>query len=90
MSRLHSVQFTKQAKTDLMRLDKAVATRVVRRIQWLTDNLDSVALQPLTAQWASFYKLRVGDYRVLYRLEETDAGAVIFVEFIRHRREVYK
>ena len=40
--------------------------------------------------WQSFYKLRVGDYRVIYRIEREVQATTIFIEFIRHRREVYK
>ena len=50
---------------------------------------DTVLL-PLTGPWQSFYKLRVGDYRVLYRLEREVQTTTIIIEFVRHRREVYK
>lgn len=85
-----AIRFTKGAKSDLARLDKAVADRIVKRIQWLGDHLDETVLLPLTGPWQSFYKLRVGDYRVIYRIESEVQASTIFIEFIRHRREVYK
>ncbi|WP_374689445.1 type II toxin-antitoxin system RelE/ParE family toxin [Promineifilum sp.] len=33
--------------------------------------------------------MRVGDYRVLYRIERQEVASIV-VEFVRHRREVYK
>ncbi|MBK7218950.1 MAG: type II toxin-antitoxin system RelE/ParE family toxin [Candidatus Promineofilum sp.] len=44
----------------------------------------------MTGQWQSFYKLRAGDYRVLYRLEQNAEVTTLVIEFVRHRREVYK
>lgn len=85
-----TIRLTKGAKSDLARLDKAVAGRIVKRIQWLGDHLDDTVLLPLTGPWPSFYKLRVGDYRVLYRLEHEGEITTIVVEFVRHRREVHK
>ena len=49
-----------------------------------------IASQPLTGQRAGYYKFRVGDYRVVYRLEEGDQGTRIVTAFIRRRREVYR
>ena len=34
------------------------------------------------------YRLRVGDYRILYRIE--DAGKQVFVYRVKHRREAYR
>lgn len=62
----------------------------MKRIHWLAENFNDVALEPLAANWQGYYKLRVGDYRVLYRLEVEEATTIIVVEFIRHRREVYR
>ena len=85
-----AIRFTKGAKSDLARLDKVMATRIVKRIQWLGDHLDDTVLLPLTGPWQSFYKLRVGDYRVLYRIERDVENATMVIEFVRHRREIYK
>lgn len=85
-----AIRFTKVAKSDPAHLDNPVATRIVKRIQWLGHHLDDTVLLPLTGPWQSFYKLRVGDYRVLYRLEREVQTTTIIIEFVRHRREVYK
>lgn len=72
----------------LKRLDKPVAKRVSSRIQWLAENLDSVESQPLKANLSGLYKLRVGDYRVVYGILEKER--VIVVHLVGHRREIYK
>lgn len=70
------------------RLDKPVGRRVVKRIDWLAANLDSVRLEALAGDLASFYKLRVGDYHVLYQIFEEEQTVVIHK--IGHRREIYR
>ncbi|MDB9433414.1 type II toxin-antitoxin system RelE family toxin [Microcystis aeruginosa] len=41
---------------------------------------------PLTREWSGFYKLRVGDYRVIY---EFDRESRIIIIRVGHRSEVY-
>lgn len=85
---MYNVHFTPTAIADLDRLDKPVAQRILNKIQWLAKNFDSLAPEPLTGRWAGVFKLRVGDYRVLYTSDRNKNS--ITVHFVRHRREVYK
>lgn len=85
---MFEVVFTPAAETDLARLDKAVAQRIFKKIRWLADNHEHITPEPLSGQWKDVYKLRVGDYRVLYTTELTTQK--LTVRIIKHRREVYK
>ena len=84
---MHYIRLLQKASRDLAKLDKPIARRVVRRLQWLAENLDQSRSEKLTGGLAGLYKLRVGDYRVVYQIicEEQ----VILVHAIGHRREVY-
>jgi mRNA interferase RelE/StbE len=82
-----SVVFTSHAEENLAKLDKQIAQRILKKIRWLAENLDSLTPEPLTGRFQAVYKLRVGDYRVLYTLEEKDS---VVIRLIKHRREVYK
>lgn len=84
------VEFTSQAETDLARIDRTIAQRIFKKIRWLADNLEHISLETLTGVWQGFYKLRVGDYRVIYSISRIGSSDEILVHFIRHRREVYK
>lgn len=85
---MYQVDFTPGAEGDLCRLDAAIAQRVVRRLRWLAENFEAIRPEPLTQQWEGVFKLRVGDYRVLYTYDR--AKRKIVVHFIRHRCDVYK
>ncbi len=82
------VNFTPAAEADLASLDPPVRERVFAKLRWLADNFDAVRPEALTGEWQGVFKLRVGDYRILYTADRTKE--TITVHFIRHRREVYK
>lgn len=82
------VVFTSQAEENLAKLDKQIAQRILKKIRWLAENLETLTPEPLTGQFQGVYKLRVGDYRVLYTFE--DEQKLIVIRLIKHRREVYK
>ena len=85
---MYSIHFTPTATDDLGRLDKSVAQRIFTKIRWLAENFDSLTPESLTGQWEGVFKLRIGDYRVLYTFSKAETS--ITVHFVRHRREVYK
>lgn len=85
---MFQVDFTPVAESDLARLDKSVAQRVLKKIRWLAENFETITPETLAGPWQGVFKLRVGDYRVLYTCNR--AKQKILVHFIRHRREVYK
>jgi len=84
----YRIRILQAASRDLERLDKPTGRRIVQRINWLAANLDVIRLEALTGELAGLYKLRVGDYRVIYEVlweEET-----IVIHAIGHRREIYR
>lgn len=85
MYRLHLLE---SAKTDLASLDKAIARRIVKKLNWLVGHIDTVRKEPLKGDLSAFLKFRSGDYRIIYQVLE--AKGVVVVYEIGHRREVYK
>jgi mRNA interferase RelE/StbE len=63
---VHRVHILDSAARDLARLDKPPGQRVVERIRWLAANFDAAGIEALRGSLAGLYKLRVGDYRVIY------------------------
>ena len=74
------VVFTSQAEENLAKLDKQIAQRILKKIRWLGENLEAVTPEPLTGQFQGVYKLRVGDYRVLYTLEEENSVVIRLIK----------
>ncbi|MFN4878174.1 MAG: type II toxin-antitoxin system RelE family toxin [Aphanizomenon sp.] len=63
------VEYEPEALADLEKLRKSVCQRIVNKINWLAENFDQITPKPLTADLSGFFKLRVGDYRVIYEKE---------------------
>ncbi|MCA9378903.1 type II toxin-antitoxin system RelE/ParE family toxin [Candidatus Dojkabacteria bacterium] len=82
----NKIEFTKTALRQAKKLPRSVWLRLVPRIE-------SLAHKPLPAGskqlvgLAGVYRIRMGDYRVIYRFHKTDK--VITVVKIAHRREIY-
>lgn len=85
---LWKVIFTYEGEEDLNKLDKSVRERVLNKVIWLGDNFDQVIALPLSKEWRGFYKLRVGDWRVIYDID--DSRRQITIHRIDRRDKVYK
>lgn len=85
---IYHVAFTPAAEADLARLDKPIAQRILKKLRWLAENFEVMTPEHLTGEWQGVFKLRVGDYRVLYTFDKAETKIV--VHFVKHRREVYK
>ncbi len=84
---MYTVEFLPSAARELMKLDVAVQRRLARAVDRLADAprpTGAVKLRGADDIW----RLRVGDYRILYRLEE-DRLVVLTVK-VGHRREGYR
>ncbi|MEW6355088.1 MAG: type II toxin-antitoxin system RelE/ParE family toxin [Planctomycetota bacterium] len=85
---MYRIRILDAAARELARLTKPVGRRIVKRIDWLAANLDAIRLETLAGDLAEFYKLRVGDYRVIYEILHDEHTLVIHA--IGHRREIYR
>ncbi len=83
----YSVLFSPSAERDLTALDKPVQRRVMAKIEALGENPRPAGVTKLQGE-ADAWRIRVGDYRVLYIIE--DGRLVVLVVKIGHRREVYR
>ncbi|MBA3874000.1 MAG: type II toxin-antitoxin system mRNA interferase toxin, RelE/StbE family [Anaerolineae bacterium] len=54
---------------------------------WIARFVETIHHEELTGQWAGYYRIRVGDYRIIYRIEHSEL--LIVIEAIGHRREIY-
>jgi mRNA interferase RelE/StbE len=85
---MYDIRLLKSAIKDLEQLDKVVAKRVVEKMNWLAKNLDEIRPQQLTGELRGLYKLREGDYRVIYEIIRKEN--LIIVHCIGHRRQIYR
>ena len=86
MKGVYSITIKRSAEKDLRALHKADLQKVIKKIQSLAANPRSVGHQKLSGETP--YRVRQGDYRILYTVDDTDR--VVDIIKIGHRKEVYK
>ena len=79
--------FKPSAERAFLALPKDVQKRLDRRLLSLQDTPRPPGVKALTGEPGTF-RLRVGDYRVLYEIHDDEL--VVLVLKIGHRREVYR
>ncbi|MCI0475228.1 MAG: type II toxin-antitoxin system RelE/ParE family toxin [Anaerolineales bacterium] len=85
---MYRLDFTADAERDLDRLDLPIRTRILKRLAWLADNAENVQHEFLGGLLSDLRKFRVGDYRILYDLIQTEQ--LILVHQIDHRSQIYR
>lgn len=83
------VVFSETAQKELKKLDKYTQKII---LLWLNKNLEGcdnprIHGKPLTANRVGQWRYRIGDYRLIAKIE--DERLVILVIKLGHRREVY-
>lgn len=74
-----------QAQKDLDGLEAPVFERILKRLRVLSKEARPPGCLKLTGD--DGYRIRVGDYRVLYRVD--DSARRIYIYRVKHRKDAY-
>jgi len=83
----YKIELRPEAIHDLESLDPSVVDRILKKLNWLKENFEIITPVPLKGELKGFFKLRVGDYRILYTHNKKQK--LISVHLIGHRRDIY-
>lgn len=86
-----SLELSALAQKNLSQLDQQVARRILKFLHERIAPLDdprSIGEALKGSRLGEFWKYRVGDYRIIARIE--DGQVTIFIVRIGNRREVYR
>ncbi|MAG12567.1 type II toxin-antitoxin system mRNA interferase toxin, RelE/StbE family [bacterium] len=81
-------EITKEGKADCEKLDSRVRKRVLEKLEWFIVNFEHVTPIPLGEPLRGFFKLRVGDWRIIYEVESGEH--LVTVHVVDHRNKIYK
>jgi mRNA interferase RelE/StbE len=71
------------------RVDKALAKKIAKCLQQLEqDPRSHPNIKALKGEYSNFYRYRIGDYRIIYSVE--DKIVQVFVVAIAHRSKAYE
>lgn len=83
----YKLEFKPSLEKDLSGVPRLIRDNVWKRILGLADNPRPA--QALKLKGARFsWRLRVGDYRILYQID--DANRTVDVTALKHRKEAYR
>ena len=83
----YRIEFKKSARKEILGLPRKMQRRVISAIKALADNPRPENVRKLKGS-EDYYRLRVGDYRILYQI--ADQILTIFVIRVGHRGDVYR
>jgi mRNA interferase RelE/StbE len=83
----YRIEWKTSALRELKRLDRQMVPRIVRAIESLSADPQPQGVRKLQGSERT-YRMRVGDYRVIYDLLES--RLVVQIIRVRHRRDAYR
>jgi mRNA interferase RelE/StbE len=86
-SKFYRVELTNKAEKSLKQLPTDHQVRIANVLLELQINPRPNGVKKLKGEW-DFYRVRVGDYRVVYEIFDQEIRVVVIA--IGHRREIYR
>ncbi len=84
---IYEIQWKPSAVKELRRVDRKFVSGIVKAVESLSSNPFPAGVRKLYSSEHS-YRIRVGDYRVIYTVFESHL--VIEIIRIRHRKDIYR
>jgi len=85
---MYSIVISQSALKQLQNLQKPFVKKIGRAIERLADDPRPIGVKKLQGSNGSLYRIRVGDYRVVYLID--DGIKLVDIRRIGHRKDIYK
>jgi mRNA interferase RelE/StbE len=85
---MYKITFKNSAQKELEALPKQAIKKIVVAIDGLAEDPRPAGVKKLKNSKEDLYRIRAGDYRVLYSI--TDVIRIVTIIRIGHRREIYR
>ena len=83
----YRIEFSPAAERQFKKIPKEVQIRLKHRIDILAENPFPRGVKKLSAE-ENFYRLRIGDYRIIYQVK--GKALLILILKLGHRKNVYR
>jgi mRNA interferase RelE/StbE len=83
----YRIEWKTSASRELKRLDRSIVPRIIGAVGQLAQNPFPQGCRKLQGLGNS-YRIRVGDYRVIYQVAEE--RLIVVIVRVRHRRDAYR
>ncbi len=84
------VKFNKTAKSQLKKLEKSIANRIVGKLEWFINTGKPLKYsKKLNNPVTGIYRFRIGNYRALFDVDNNGNITIIYILAIKHRKRAY-
>ncbi|OFX61644.1 MAG: hypothetical protein A2066_16435 [Bacteroidetes bacterium GWB2_41_8] len=84
----YSVQFVTRAAKELKDCPTGQIRKIITQIDALSQNPRPINAIKLKGNTENIWRIRVGDYRVIYHI--SDSIKIVTIRHIRHRKDAYR
>ncbi len=85
---MYQIVVRPSARKELRKLSAPVATAISTKIESLAQNPRPEGCKKLVNNKENIWRVRVGDYRILYTIN--DEIRIVDIQHVGHRRDIYK
>lgn len=85
---MYQIRFKKKAQKELQSLPKSIIKIVVASIDNLSSNPRPRGSKKLRGSKENLWRIRIGNYRIIYLIEDTIK--ILVIRKIGHRKDIYK
>lgn len=83
----YTIRWKSSAERDLRNIDSQQIPRVIKAVEALADTPLPSSARKLRGS-ERIYRVRVGDYRVIYQVESELKAVIVY--YVRHRKQAYR
>lgn len=85
---MYKITFKRSAEKEIQKLPSSIVHRIVPIIEGLSKNPKPPGSKKLLGSKENIWRIRVGDYRVVYLIAEE--VKIVEVRRVGHRKDIYK
>lgn len=87
---MYKIIYSENSVKDLRKIDKSISQRIIKKILFFSEQKDIFKFsKPLKGFGNNKYRFRVGDYRIIFKLDADGEIKILMILNIKHRKEIY-
>ncbi|MBF0568633.1 type II toxin-antitoxin system RelE family toxin [Candidatus Magnetominusculus dajiuhuensis] len=84
---MFNIEWTEDALRDLDKIERQIVHRILKKTLWLSMHFHDVIPECLSGDLKGAFKLRVGDWRLIYTVDD---NSTLVIQAVGHRRDIYR
>jgi mRNA interferase RelE/StbE len=83
-------EYTKNAVRDLRQMDQQISKRILKKMDFFSKQENPMKFaKKLKDSSLGEYRFRIGDYRILFDINDNGSLQILMILSVKHRREAY-